>query len=407
MIPKTVILRRGSYRVARWAIIVALLLRPLILQADTVYMRNGQVLTGTIRGQDIKSITIELDSGETQTIQKSHIRRIVHGETQEQKDAARKRQEEMEALKLKEEEQKRVEEEKAEELRKAEADRKAAEEKKEEERRQIALEQERKKREAAWRSVIPGWGQFHLDENVRGAGFASTSIALAVIVWSEGLRERPYRRERDASFVRFALANAAGNWAIASFYLNQAQSSDARLRHPRTEKIAAAGLFGGVYVWNLFDAINAESWSPEANPETRSNRTLAFLLPGYSQMQRQSVFGTSLFASFLAGGIVSLVAYGEHDAWHSYYRRTNRDTLAYLSASPDRGIRDTLLIANLQELTMARKFSRQSANRFNIAMGVFAASYAVNALDLIFRSDVHAGVTYTGGGAAIVLCAAF
>lgn len=130
------------------------------LHADRVYMRNGVQLDGAIVNQNKNEITLRLNSGQVQKVQKIDILRIVYGSPPPEQIAKEEKQKQDEIARIQ-----AYQNQMAEEQRQKEAAQKAQAAKTIEQPRQVPgnanTDAGPGPRGCAFRSaVLPGWGQF-------------------------------------------------------------------------------------------------------------------------------------------------------------------------------------------------------------------------------------------------------
>ncbi len=278
------------------------------LAAETIYLRDGRVLTGQITGQTRTDITINTPQGPMK-IMKDQIRRIQYDTSAEDKareDARRaeeqRRQDEQrradeqrrqdEAKRLAE--QKRLEDEKKkqeEDKKKLEADKARAEADKQRNESASKEEQERLRRLEARRKAaqelderakivnptwygatarnlaIPGWGQLY--EN-RKIGYLYAGAWAGLVTWTLYEKDRYMKNKAvySATTRGFLLGtpyttrnllsySQSDGQALFWFFKGYGQTSAARTRtdlHASRLRIAQTGLVM-LYAWSITDAI--------------------------------------------------------------------------------------------------------------------------------------------------------
>lgn len=160
---------------------IVLLLSTAPASAETLYLENGQVLRGIVVGQDRETVRFRTSNG-LLTIPKTQIRRMTFdrydpGDTEAEKEARRKSEEERRKI---------VDELNRELDRRREGLEKKIEEeddRKQEERaffqNEFLQEKERRKKEGFQRSLIlPGWGQYHKNQPDRGKIYMGSFLTL-------------------------------------------------------------------------------------------------------------------------------------------------------------------------------------------------------------------------------------
>ncbi|MCR9141771.1 MAG: DUF5683 domain-containing protein [bacterium] len=202
------------------------------LQADTIYLKNGQTVTGDIVGQTRTRIDVQTTAG-LKRVQKTNIRRVVFSKNngaddaaarKAREEAARKAAQEAAARKAREEAARKSAQEAAARKAREEAARKSAQEAaarkaREEAARKSAQEAAARKAaqeaEAArknqvedsrpssvtrggalWRSLIlPGWGQYAQGRNIAAFGYGGAFVGAAALTASY---EADYRSKQSA-----------------------------------------------------------------------------------------------------------------------------------------------------------------------------------------------------------------
>lgn len=247
---------------------------PAVLLADTLHLRNGRQVTGTIVSQNRTHVTIRT-AGRAQLIPKNTIRRIRYGnEAEELRRAAQKRAAEE---KQREEARRKEEQRRQAEARQQEEQRKQAEEKRREEERKRAAAAKKETSESGkesstkvadpsggttrvsvlWRSaVLPGWGQLHADDNLVGWGsmgaFFAGAVAAAYFRVSATAAKATYEDNAGGALpaVFVAAANGSSEFTSgqAAVFLLNIQSDDGNFSDYREQaaRLKAAAVFTGV-----------------------------------------------------------------------------------------------------------------------------------------------------------------
>lgn len=133
------------------------------LQAETILLKNGQIITGQIVAQSRTDVQINVN-GQVITIQKDQIRRIQYGNDPAAAEAERRRQEEAERLRLEAiREAQRLEQERRAREQDAERLKREAEARAEKEKQQARLDAEAAAREAQYkrRYFTAGFGMLN------------------------------------------------------------------------------------------------------------------------------------------------------------------------------------------------------------------------------------------------------
>lgn len=292
------------------------------LLAETVYLRDGRVLTGRITNQSRTDITLATPQGVV-TIQKDQIRRIQYDNPQQ--DAAKaeeaRRQEELrreQERKLQEErlkeyqrqqelqrqqnekrleeerkqrealdEKKRAEEEKKrlelEKQNKADPQKTTDEAKRREEERLKEFEEQRRLLGPTWYGalarnlVLPGWGEVYQGRKTRGLAIGSSFAALTAFTLYEGERYRKnHLNYADTTqgflmgtpFVmrnafNISLSDAQGiSWLVLGS--QQTQRSRERMQLHADRLTYARSALLGLYVFAIADVV---LFKPQANTQ--------------------------------------------------------------------------------------------------------------------------------------------
>ncbi|MCB1173420.1 MAG: hypothetical protein KDK39_07645 [Leptospiraceae bacterium] len=261
------------------------------LWADTLYLKNGSQLNGTIVGQSRTVVRIRVGD-QVQVIAKTEIRRIVF-QRESDNDAAQKRKAEeerrrkaAEAKAAEEEKRRAAEEEKrrAQEATVAEEEQRRAEEAKKaaERRRQEALRREQERNQgpttagAFVRSLIlPGWGQYYQgrtsDAYLIGGIFAISAGSAVYLDQRYQAADRSYRGDVELFLIGspFWLSWYGTTIIDTSPFVLGGLLQMQTINQSRSEMQAAArrvngtrALVLGVYAWNLVDVI---LWQPNQN----------------------------------------------------------------------------------------------------------------------------------------------
>ena len=273
------------------------LLQPLVVSAETVYLRDGRVVSGRLVGQTRTEIRVQT-GGRLEVISKTKIRRITYedesvsnraAEARRKAVAARKADEERKAAAARkaDEERKTAAARKADEERKAAAARKADEERKaaaarkaDEERKAAAARTADEERKAAaarkvgpkeprangsqlparslwsaplWSAVLPGWGHQTLDRPVIGWAYTGAFVGAVALAGALRADATAARSKYDTATTRSKLwPILSSSGALLTIVL------DARARNRYEESVAeyrqSLGLVAFVYVFQLAHA---------------------------------------------------------------------------------------------------------------------------------------------------------
>lgn len=131
---------------------LALFFFPVVVAADTIYLRSGEIIAGKVVGQSRKSVRVTAN-GRLRTITKQSIRRIKY---------------EPEAVSV----------QRLEQARRRKAVR-AAKSSKEPAKKAAKQQTATRPWSVLWRSLLlPGWGFFHMEENTKGTVYAASFAGL-------------------------------------------------------------------------------------------------------------------------------------------------------------------------------------------------------------------------------------
>lgn len=148
-----------------------------VFSAQSILLKNGKVLKGSVIDQNESSITVRFSNGKTETLQKRSVLKVIYKDVS-QREAEKIRKQEL--AKERAELQRKREAEQREKARKEEEAKKQAEEKR------LAAEKERQSREqnqsipennvdglqVLWRdAVLPGYGQWYAGYRIQDWGW--------------------------------------------------------------------------------------------------------------------------------------------------------------------------------------------------------------------------------------------
>ncbi len=230
----------------------------LPLSADTVLLRTGQAVEGTIVSQSRTDIRIQTPTG-IQTLQKANVQRVIYGS-----DAARVAEEK----RVLEEQRKQEEAKKQEELRKQEEARKAEEKRKAGEGKAGKTTPETTQTAGpgrwayTWRSmVLPGWGHMYRGDAFTGYAYmGGFGLALATVAWTQNNAQQAkstYASEVlmnkvKGIAIRNGLGGGTGTGFVALLYMRQADADVQKsYKEAVTRNKSALGVLGALYVGQL------------------------------------------------------------------------------------------------------------------------------------------------------------
>jgi len=164
---------------------------------NSIILKLGKTIKGTVVNQNEKGLTVKLQDGSTQTIEKYKILKVVYKDVsaeeenkiryaEEKKIADNKRKED--EIKRKKEEQEAKKQAEIDEKNRiaTEKENESKKSREEELREKARREGTRSVTDVLWRSaVLPGWGFFHADRKVTGAvysGLFTSSLLYALAI---------------------------------------------------------------------------------------------------------------------------------------------------------------------------------------------------------------------------------
>lgn len=224
------------------------------LQADTIYLKNGDTIHGSIIAQDQNSVKLKTSTGE-RTYSKAVIRRISYDDKTADDNADKERAEREKQIKSEELRKEREElERRTKEIEEREKKAKAEEAKRIE-------TASRAGRSSIWRSLVfPGWGQHYRGDKTRGYIFMGGAAFTGLMLFKTRKQYIKARNEyNDASNLSLMSAATANSGMIGGAFLN------ANEKRNNLQKIAARGnLFTGLYLgWYFSNVADAFLYGPE------------------------------------------------------------------------------------------------------------------------------------------------
>ncbi len=213
------------------------------LSADTVFLKNGSRLENvvTLPGED--GTLVVFRNGQVQRYRTGEVFRVAIGPVTWPPALSR-----------------------------AEIDRivqeKVAEYRKQENRTPVSsvekgMQEPSSKRGFAWRTLVPGWEQWHGGSHVRGAAFfGAATLTLIGFRGQEGRRQNA-SRTYEGALLWSGLANVMGEqttWlSLVAYNTGRAAAQEARVATRNADALALT--FAGLYAWNFFDAT---AWKVQA-----------------------------------------------------------------------------------------------------------------------------------------------
>lgn len=246
--PRSPIRSRGVQLFAA-AAFLALMLLPGQLQAETIILKNGQVISGKIVGQSRTQVRIDTGNG-VRAVPKTQIRRISYESAAEvrrkQAEAERRRQQKLEEA----ERQRKAEQEAAEAARKAEAEA-------ESETNNAATDDSGLSYAgfALRNAVAPGWGFFANDQPILGGTYAALTAGALIYAYTTRVdalaaREENFSQVEFNTLLSLAPGTADSSTRLAlGFLTNQAASGPYQDKIDRHNQ--SLQLLGLVYVAQL------------------------------------------------------------------------------------------------------------------------------------------------------------
>lgn len=249
-----------------------------VFSAQSVILKSGKTLKGTVTGQNEKGLTIKLTDGTTTTIEKSKILKVVYKDisadeekkirAEEEKklaakeEADRKKREEAERKKQEAEAKKQAEEE---------AKRLAEEKKKEDDRKKEIASRpqvdkgDRDRWDIVWRSaVLPSWGMFHADRDT--IGYVYSGLFWGTLIYSFQLRSQATNakaaydeatlfyqvgRPDPTSFVTSTGVDTTGFLVTDTIFSQYVSDSKSQFRAKTNQYNASLGVVGLIYIVQL------------------------------------------------------------------------------------------------------------------------------------------------------------
>ncbi|MCE9596993.1 MAG: hypothetical protein K8S54_03410 [Spirochaetia bacterium] len=241
-------------RVLRSFGLVVLFLTVAALQADTIYLKNGDTVHGSIIAQDQNSVKLKTSTGE-KVFSKALIRRISYDDKTSDDNADKDRLEREKQIKSEELRKEREELER----RTKEIEEREKKTKLENEQRQEAAS--RGGRSAIWRSIVfPGWGQHYRGDKTRGYIFMGGAAFTGLLLFKTRKQYLKARSDYDEASTLSILSAATGSSGmIGGAFLN------ANEKRNSLQKVAAKGnLFTGLYLgWYFSNVADAFLYGPE------------------------------------------------------------------------------------------------------------------------------------------------
>jgi len=261
-------------------------------RADTIYLKNGTVIHGSIIAQDSNEVKLKNSSGES-IVEKSTIRRLAYDDKIEDDAEDRAKKAEEERKKAEEEKKKKDEiSQLKQEIEKCKADMKRQEEAK----RTVAAQAGWP---AIWRSlVLPGWGQYYRGDSTRGKIMMGGSGFLW-LYWYKTTREYTQSKNDYNSMAQLAfLTGASGNGSvIGTGYLLANNSRNTFQRTAAKANFVTAFLLA----WYIGGALDALMYGRERSAQTAQasiTTTTSFLPPDFNRKVPEPEANVSFSFSF-------------------------------------------------------------------------------------------------------------
>lgn len=241
--------------------------------AESVVMRNGKVIKGKVLTQNSKTITIRTSDGQSQTIYKTKIFKVLYQDIEEHEakkliaeDNQKQKKEDIPKKEITKEEPKKEEP--------TLLPKKPTEEK---EIQTISHRENRSRWSIVWRSaVLPGWGQYKADQKLwaytEGGLFWASVIGAGLSYEQASLAKHHYHsqvRRMDLEFLFFP--NFISNPTLSDLYYSQREKANYHaLQGSNSAAKVSAGVVGIFYLANLVHSyFLGTSWENEATSQAR------------------------------------------------------------------------------------------------------------------------------------------
>ena len=244
----------------------AALVLPVAVSAETVFLRNGQYVTGELVGQTLSTISLRTSTGRVQVIPKSKIRRILYTTTsEEQKRDLEEKARAAAAQRAAE----KLAREKAEKARR-EKDAVAREQAEKERKRQAEEATRRKEAQAGFlesplgravfrSALLPGWGQRFQGRTWIGDIYTGASIGFGVLAWYFYKDYQPKRKTYESeSQVSLGLALLSPDLIVgptAAYGYRRALDARNRMRLSGNRANVFWTGFALTWAWNMVDVV--------------------------------------------------------------------------------------------------------------------------------------------------------
>ncbi len=253
---------------------MALLFAGNSILADTITLKSGAVVQGTIVQQDAVKIEIQTAHG-VKVIQKNLIKRIEYTSDKSAED--KKKEEELAQEKAEQErlERERVEKQKKEEEERLESERlrnELASLKEEKRKREDAMEQMRGRSgwPSIWRSLLlPGWGQVYRGDMTTARWFLGGAFLSTVYAYRANQEYKSARSNYDSSARTVLLLGLTASPGLVVGFVDANQKRNALASRANRTNLAF-GFLGAIYLTNVAEALffrggpsQAETASPD------------------------------------------------------------------------------------------------------------------------------------------------
>lgn len=242
--------------------------------ADTITLKSGAVVQGTIVQQDAVKIEIQTAHG-VKVIQKNLIKRIEYTADKSTDDKKKEEQLAQEKAEQEKQEREQAEKQKREEEERLESQRLRDELsalKEEKRRREDAVSQMRGKSgwPSVWRSmVLPGWGQVYRGDMTTARWFLGGAFLSTVYAYRANQEYKSARSNYDSSARTALLLGLTASPGLVVGFVDANQKRNALASRANRTNLAF-GFLGAIYLTNVAEALffrGGSSQSETASPD--------------------------------------------------------------------------------------------------------------------------------------------
>lgn len=283
--------KRRIYSVLLFFLVFAPLAEVL---SDSVLLKNGEVHSGQIIGQDRSTVRLRTANGQSLAIPKTKIKRVTYGRAADEKlkqdqarlAAARREQELLDKRRRLEAERTKQEEQRLEEEQQKQAQQLLREK---ETREKIESAENQQKTggfsvdlSALWRSaLLPGWGQYYRNKGTKAVGFWAGGLTLLGGSVMLGARHDALISSYEDAVTRDSLligafasvppSAGAGLFYLISYSDTASTRSQMQTVAGQHRLVSTLGLL--FYAYNLIDACCIGGGAPELTGSQAQNST--------------------------------------------------------------------------------------------------------------------------------------